>query len=76
MFPKNSEYNLVIVGGGLSGLAAAVSAGEQGIKTLVIEKGRTLGGDGNYVEGAMGVDSFYKKKKVLRLILPNCSKMN
>lgn len=67
MFPKNSEYNLVIVGGGLSGLAAAVSAGEQGIKTLVIEKGRTLGGDGNYVEGAMGVDSFLQKEKGIKI---------
>ncbi|RMC61599.1 FAD-binding protein [Lactobacillus sp. ESL0259] len=67
MFPKNSEYNLVIVGGGLSGLAAAVSAGEQGIKTLVIEKGRTLGGDGNYIEGAMGVDSFLQKEKGIKI---------
>ena len=67
MFPKNSEYDLIIVGGGLSGLAAAVSAGEQGIKSLVIEKGRTLGGDGNYVEGAMGVDSFLQKEKGIKI---------
>ncbi|WEV41061.1 FAD-binding protein [Lactobacillus sp. ESL0681] len=63
MFPKKEQYDLVIVGGGLSGLAAAVSAGERHLDTLVIEKGRTLGGDGNYVEGAMGVDSYLQKQE-------------
>lgn len=61
MFPKKTDYDLVIVGGGLSGLAAAVAAGEKKLATLVLEKGRTLGGDGNYVEGAMGVDSTMQK---------------
>lgn len=61
MFPKKNDYDLVIVGGGLSGLAAAVAAGEKKLATLVLEKGRTLGGDGNYVEGAMGVDSTMQK---------------
>lgn len=58
MFPKKQKYDVVIVGCGLSGLAAAVSAGENSLAALVLEKGRTLGGDGNYVEGAMGVDSY------------------
>lgn len=62
MFPKKTDYDLVIVGGGLSGLAAAVTAGTKKLTTLVLEKGRTLGGDGNYVEGAMGVDSTMQKK--------------
>lgn len=62
MFPKQSQYDLVIVGGGLAGLAAAVSAGEKHLTTLVLEKGRTIGGDGNYVEGAMGVDSYLQKQ--------------
>ncbi|WP_390409978.1 FAD-dependent oxidoreductase [Lacticaseibacillus jixiensis] len=48
---------VVIIGGGLSGLVAAISARQAGKTCLVIEKGRSLGGDGNYVEGAMGVDS-------------------
>lgn len=62
MIPKQSQYDLVIVGGGLAGLAAAVSAGEKHLTTLVLEKGRTIGGDGNYVEGAMGVDSYLQKQ--------------
>lgn len=57
MFPKKEQYDLVIVGGGLAGLAAAVTAGEEGLTALVVEKGRSLGGNGNYVEGAMGVNS-------------------
>lgn len=61
MFPSESQYDLVIVGGGLSGLTAAVAARQKNLTTLVVEKGRTLGGDGNYVEGAMGVDSYLQK---------------
>ncbi|MCH5462631.1 FAD-binding protein [Lactobacillus sp. LC28-10] len=62
MFPKQTKYDLVIVGAGLSGLAAAVTAAENSLDTLVIEKGRSIGGDGNYVEGAMGVDSYLQKQ--------------
>ena len=62
MFPKKTNYDLIIVGGGLSGLSAAITASEQGLDTLVLEKGRTLGGNGNYVEGAMGVDSDLQKQ--------------
>ncbi|MDF7682009.1 FAD-binding protein [Lactobacillus sp. ESL0679] len=67
MFPKKAHYDLVIVGGGLSGLTAAVSAGENHLDTLIIEKGRTLGGDGNYVEGAMGVDSYLQKQEEIEI---------
>jgi len=39
------HVDLVIVGGGSAGLAAAISAYDQGIKDiLIIEKGPTLGG--------------------------------
>lgn len=62
MSPKEKQYDLVIVGAGLSGLSAAVEAVQNGLHPLVIEKGHTLGGNGNYVEGAMGVDSYLQKK--------------
>ncbi|MFD0898274.1 FAD-dependent oxidoreductase [Loigolactobacillus binensis] len=61
MFPKKQNYDVIIVGAGLSGLAAAVSAREKKLAVLVLEKGRSLGGNGNYVEGAMGVDSYLQK---------------
>ena len=39
------EYEIVIVGGGSAGIAAAVSAYEKGIKDiLVIERDKELGG--------------------------------
>lgn len=38
------KYELVVVGGGLSGVAAAVSAAREGVKTLIIEKEGCLGG--------------------------------
>lgn len=64
---SDQNYDLVIVGGGLAGLAAAVSAGQEQMNVLVLEKGRTLGGDGNYVEGAMGVDSFLQKEEGIKI---------
>ncbi|HIZ95103.1 MAG TPA: FAD-dependent oxidoreductase [Candidatus Ligilactobacillus excrementavium] len=67
MFPKEKSYDVVIVGGGLSGLAAAISAREKNLTTLVLEKGRTIGGNGNYVEGAMGVDSYLQKKQNVKI---------
>jgi fumarate reductase flavoprotein subunit len=42
--PMNGEYDVVVVGGGGSGLAAAVSAAERGLSVVVLEKCPTLGG--------------------------------
>lgn len=67
MFPKKEQYDLVIVGGGLAGLAAAVTAGEEGLTALIVEKGRTLGGNGNYVEGALGVNSRLQEKQGVQI---------
>lgn len=38
------KYDLIVVGGGISGVAAAVSAARDGLKTLLIEKYGCLGG--------------------------------
>lgn len=38
------KYNLVVVGGGISGVAAAVRAAREGISVLLIEKTGALGG--------------------------------
>ncbi len=38
------RYNLVVVGGGLAGIAAAVSAARQGLSVLLVEKSGWLGG--------------------------------
>lgn len=38
------NYDLIVVGGGISGVAAAVSAAREGVRVLLIEKTGTLGG--------------------------------
>ena len=38
------KYNLVVVGGGLTGVAAAVSAAREGLTVLLVEKSGCLGG--------------------------------
>lgn len=41
---KEKFYDLIVIGGGTSGAAAAISAARNGIKTLLIEKNSYLGG--------------------------------
>lgn len=38
------KYNLLVAGGGLSGVAAAISAAREGLKVLLVEKSGCLGG--------------------------------
>lgn len=38
------HYDIIVVGGGLSGVAAAVSGARQGLKVLLVEKSGCLGG--------------------------------
>src|SRR5690625_5876948 len=37
------NYDVAVIGGGPSGLIAAIGAAEQGAKTILIEKGKRLG---------------------------------
>lgn len=41
------KYNIVVVGGGFSGCAAAISVARRGAKVLLIEKSNALGGAAN-----------------------------
>lgn len=59
---KEISTDLVIVGSGIAGLAAAVQAGELGIKTLVLEKNSFIAGNGGGVEGIFGINSSMQKK--------------
>lgn len=58
------EYNLIIVGGGASGLSAGVSALKNGIKkVLVLERENDLGGNLNlFIHNGFG--EYYLKKEV------------
>jgi len=43
-YRTNTEYDVIVCGGGPSGVAAAVSSARKGAKTLLIEQGGCLGG--------------------------------
>ncbi len=38
------KYDVIVVGGGLSGVASAISASREGAKVLIVEKGNAFGG--------------------------------
>lgn len=42
--PKTNKYNLIVTGGGTSGILCALAAARSGLKTAIIEKNTYLGG--------------------------------
>ena len=61
------DCDVVIVGGGISGLAAAVQAGESGLKAIVLEKGAAPGGAGVGVEGIFGCNTVDQKAQGIEM---------
>lgn len=45
--PETSEYDLVVVGGGYSGMGAAISGARQGLKVAFLQNRPVLGGNGS-----------------------------
>ncbi|GBG94051.1 fumarate reductase flavoprotein subunit [Ligilactobacillus salitolerans] len=56
-FDQEISTELVIIGSGISGLSAAVQAGQDGVKSIVIEKLAATGGNGGGVEGQFAINS-------------------
>ena len=56
------EADIVIVGGGLSGLSAALTAAENGVRAIVLEKMQFLGGAGLFPEGSLGIGTRFQKE--------------
>ena len=55
---KQAEhYDVLVVGGGMAGIAAAIAAGRQGAKTALVEQAGWLGGMG--ITGATGLHSYF-----------------
>lgn len=59
-------YDVIIIGGGSSGLAAVVSASTNGISTIVLEKEVTLGGTTLFAMGSVtaGCTELQRKKGI------------
>lgn len=57
---KNTQSDIVIVGGGASGLAAAVQAAQLGAAVTVLEKMNTFGGQANMGTGICAVESHHQ----------------
>ncbi|MGX7092481.1 FAD-dependent oxidoreductase [Hutsoniella sourekii] len=55
-------YDVVVVGTGASGMAAAVEAAQNNLSVLLLEKGKTTGGSTNYTEGMFGIDSYLQQE--------------
>ena len=58
---KTLQTDVVIVAGGPAGLAAAITAGENGLKSIILEKSSTTGGAANMGMGPLGIDTKIQK---------------
>jgi fumarate reductase flavoprotein subunit len=59
---ENITSDLLIIGAGGSGLAAAIAAANRGIKVSIIDKRRTAGGTMNMLAGLVAADSPTQKR--------------
>jgi fumarate reductase flavoprotein subunit len=59
------ETDVVIVGSGAAGLAAAVTAAEGGARAVVFEKQRSLGGTSNFLQGTFAVESALQRERYI-----------
>ena len=67
-----ADYDVVVVGGGCAGVAAAISAAKNGAKTLLLEAGSMIGGElitGLPVDGALNARGEWIVGGVLKEIL-------
>ncbi len=61
------DVDVVVVGSGASGMAAAVEAQEAGLKTVLLEKMPTIGGSALYIEGTFAVETDHQKSMYIGL---------
>lgn len=60
-----AQVDVVVIGSGVAGLAAAVTLAEGGAKVVVFEKERSLGGTSNFFHGTFAVESSLQKKSYI-----------
>ena len=63
--PVNTD--VVVVGSGAAGLAAALTLADGGAKVVVFEKQRALGGTSNFIHGTFAVESHMQRERYIDL---------
>lgn len=75
---KQEDYDVVVIGGGAAGIAAAVSASRNGARTLLVEAGPMIGGEmlsGLPIDGCLNTRGEWVVGGVAREIFDECDRM-
>lgn len=62
---RKMEADVIVIGGGMSGLTAATAAAQHDASVIVFEKGGTVGGAANMGMGFFAVESKYQKAQLV-----------
>ena len=62
---KTRETDIVVIGSGVAGLAAALTVAEGGVRVIVFEKQRALGGTSNFFSGLFAVESARQRENYI-----------
>jgi fumarate reductase flavoprotein subunit len=62
---KNDNVDFAVIGSGVTGMAAAVTAAEGGAKVAVFEKHRSLGGTSNFFSGMFAVETARQREQYI-----------
>jgi fumarate reductase flavoprotein subunit len=60
---EQTSYDIAVIGSGVSGLAAALTAAQRGASVVVFEKERSPGGTSNFFQGTFAVETQMQKEK-------------
>jgi fumarate reductase flavoprotein subunit len=60
-----TETEVVVIGSGAAGLAAALTAAEEGAKVIIFEKERSPGGTSNFLQGTFAVESDMQRERYI-----------
>jgi fumarate reductase flavoprotein subunit len=60
-----ANVDMVVIGSGAAGLAAALTAAQGGARVTVFEKQRSLGGTSNFFEGVFAVESEMQRERYI-----------
>ena len=62
---KSNEADVVIIGSGVAGMAAALTAADGGAKVILFEKQKSLGGTSNFFQGMFAVESEMQRERYI-----------